>query len=226
MLLALVVAAALIEARARDLWHYISPAMIPVFTCGMVAAEIVLGGGPRAHRMRGWRWGWITLGLTGVFVAAITFLDATVSPEALNKGPKVAYYHFSQRVIWIPDLLVGIWSGTVIVWLTLPRLHHSAEPYTPPGRVAALVLRILESGPVQALGRMSYSLYLCHILSVCLVMIICRCCLATGYVQTLFMMGGGLILSVASSWVFYRVFERPSMTRETRQMFQVARNRS
>ncbi len=219
VLLALVVAAVLIEARARNWWHYITPEMIPVFTCGMVAAEIILGSGLLAHRMRGWHWGGITLGLLGVLVAVVTFLDATMSPESLGQGAKAAYYHLSQRVIWISDLLAGIWIAAVIVWLTLPRLHRAAEPNTPPDRVAALVLCLLEAGPVQWLGRISYSLYLCHILSVFLVMMVGTRYFGPGHGQTLFMMGGGLILSVASSWVFYRVFERPSMTRETRQMF-------
>ena len=217
---ALVLGALLTEGLVRGWWVYLSPSMIPVFACGMVAASIAFGDSPVQARLRGWRWGMISGGVLVVMVVVIAYLDTTVSQATLDQGHKTAYFHLSQRLKFIPDLLCAVWLGPTIIWLTLGLGNPHADTQSAPDRVVAWVRSALESRPALFLGRIGYSLYLTNILIVFGLGYIAKKKLAMNWIQSFFIIVVGTILSVLFAWIFYLVFERPSMARETRGMFR------
>ncbi len=218
--LALVLGVVLTEGVVRGLWFYMIASMVPVFAFGMVAAAIVFGKGSRVRRLRGWRWGWISGCTLVAMLVVIGYLDSTVSQTALDQGFKAAYYHLHRYLQSLLDLLFGVWRSVTIVWLTLGHLKRHTGPSSKSNQIADWVLNGLESRPARFLGQIGYSLYLNHAMIVFSMGYIACNKLPVNWIQSLFIIGGGTMASVLFASIFYLVFERPSMARETRGMFR------
>ena len=212
------------EARWRGLLTYEITWMIPVFATGMAAAAIAFGPAPLAQRMRRWHWGAITAALGLATVAVIAVLDRTVTPEQLKAvGIPVPYFCLSFRVRWMPDVLGGLCAAAFIVWLA--QRHPSVPTHLQgaPRATAAALLRRLESPRIMFLGLFAYSLYLTHGMVVIAVSRLLPAVVrgrAGHFTLTLLL---GMALSLLLAYAFYRLFERPFMTRETRRMFTLER---
>jgi peptidoglycan/LPS O-acetylase OafA/YrhL len=106
----------------------------------------------------------------------------------------------------IPDLLIGAGIGCALVFLT-DTMVRGRRP---------VALRILELRPLIELGRFSYSLYLLHAPILALFFLLTRR-LGLGRVEfQLFILGIALPATVAVSYLFFLVFERPFLNSPTR----------
>lgn len=218
MLLAAVVSAAITTAQHHGHMFYHVPWMPFVFATGMAAATVVFSDHPLARRMRTWHWGFITLGLGIVTVMTIAALNKTVSPEQMAANP-VPYYAYSFTVRWMPDVIGGICSAALIIYLSLSHPSIPTHLLSPPSRTSKLVRGFLESPRVLFLGLFGYSLYLTHALFVIMVPRIVEELVKGRTLRFILIMFGGTALSVAFAYGFYRLFERPFMTGETKKMF-------
>ncbi len=99
------------------------------------------------------------------------------------------------------DALVGAATASALLYLT-PHALRPAEQRRP------LLLRILESGPLVALGRFSYSLYLTHLPIVALCYFGLRRLELSPNAEMLSLIALGLPLSLLFSYAFFWVFER------------------
>ena len=105
------------------------------------------------------------------------------------------------RVMPYSDALVGAATASSLVYLT----KHALAP-APQAR--PLILRLLESTPLVALGRFSYSLYLTHLPIVALCYFGLQRSALSQSSQMLVLVGLSLPLSVLFAYGFYWVFER------------------
>lgn len=99
----------------------------------------------------------------------------------------------------IPDLLIGAGIGCSLVFLT-EALVRGRRPFT---------LRMLELRPLIQLGRFSYSLYLLHAPLLALFFLLARRWSLGNIEFQLFILGIALPSTVALSYLFHLVFERP-----------------
>ncbi len=99
----------------------------------------------------------------------------------------------------IPDILIGGGMGCAMVFLT----NEIAMGRRP------TVLRLLERRPLVLLGRFSYSLYLIHAPLLALFYLLARGLHLGPLAFQSFILGIALPTTVAASYLFFRVFERP-----------------
>jgi peptidoglycan/LPS O-acetylase OafA/YrhL len=99
----------------------------------------------------------------------------------------------------VPDLLIGAGIGCAMVYLT-EAFRRGRRP---------LALRVLELPALVGLGRFSYSLYLIHAPILALFYLLARGWNLGPLGFQLFVLGVGLPATVALSYVFFLVFERP-----------------
>ena len=218
VVLCVAIAAVLTELCARNLIFYQFPWLIPVFATGMVAAVLTFDSSPLCRLLRKANWGAITAGLFLLLCGVVWYLDTTVRATAGLEGVRVTYKHLPLRIRWIPDVLAGICVGSSIVWLAIA--HPSvAAASSRSGPVASRACRLLESRWLLSLGLCGYSLYLTHLQWIMLLKWLMRgFSESPGQQATLLI--GGILGSLAIAWIFHRWFERPFMTRSTREMFR------
>ena len=217
--LCVAIAAALTELCARDLVFYQFPWLIPVFASGMVAAVLAFDSTALCRSMRKANWGAITAGLVVILCIVVWRLDATVLAKDGMRWVAVPYSHLSLRVRWIPDVLAGICVASGIVWLTV---GHPSVPAASSrtGPVASRVCGILESSCLLSLGLCGYSLYLTHLQWIVLLKWTTQALALPPGPQLATLLALGIPGSLAIAWLFHRWFERPFMTRTTREMFR------
>ena len=217
--LCVAIAAALTELCARDLMFYQFPWLIPVFASGMVAAVVAFGSAPLCRSMRKANWGAITAGLVVILCIVVWRLDATVLAKDGMRWVAVPYNHLPLRVRWIPDILAGICVASGIVWLAVG--HPSvAAASSRTGPVASRVCGILESRWLLSLGLCGYSLYLTHLQWIVLLKWTTQALALPPGPRLATLLALGIPGSLAIAWLFHRWFERPFMTRTTREMFR------
>jgi peptidoglycan/LPS O-acetylase OafA/YrhL len=106
----------------------------------------------------------------------------------------------------IPDVLIGGGIGCAMVFLT----NEIAMGRRP------VVLRLLERRPLVGLGRFSYSLYLIHAPLLALFYLLARRLNLGPLAFQCFILGIALPTTVAASYLFFLVFERPFLSLRTR----------
>ena len=145
-------------------------------------------------------------------------LDASVLANDGMRWVAVPYNHLPLRIRWIPDVLAGICVASGIVWLAVG--HPSvAAASSRPGVVTSRVRGILESRWLLSLGLCGYSLYLTHLQWIIVLKWLMQGLGDFPGRRSAFILGG-LAGSLAIASIFYRWFERPFMTRSTREMFR------
>jgi peptidoglycan/LPS O-acetylase OafA/YrhL len=156
-----------------------------LFGLGMCAAGIDFSARPRERWLREHvPWRLVGLGLFTLLAFGTTVL--------------IKYWF---RFMPYSDALVGAATASALLYLT-PHALRPAEQRRP------LVLRILESGPLVALGRFSYSLYLTHLPIVALCYFGLRTLELTPNGQMLSLIVLSLPASLLVSYAFFWVFER------------------
>ena len=218
VVLCVALAAVLTELCARNLRFYQFPWLIPVFATGMVAAVLAFDSAPLCRSMRKANWGAITAGLVVILCIVVWRLDASVLAKDGMRWVAVPYNHLPLRIRWIPDVLAGICVASGIVWLAVG--HPSvAAASSRPGVVTSRVRGILESRWLLSLGLCGYSLYLTHLQWIIVLKWLMQGLGDFPGRRSAFILGG-LAGSLAIASIFYRWFERPFMTRSTREMFR------
>jgi peptidoglycan/LPS O-acetylase OafA/YrhL len=221
--LCVTLAAALTELGARDLIFYQFPWLIPVFAAGMVAAVVVFGSAPLCRSLRTANWGAITLGLVVILCIVVWRLEETVLAREGMRWVAVPYNYLPLRTRWIPDVLAGICVASGIVWLAVG--HPSIAASSRSGAVASGLCGILESRGFLSLGLCGYSLYLTHLQWVVLLKWATEALALPPGPRLVTLLALGIPGSLAIAWVFHHWFERPFMTRSTREMFRPGRER-
>jgi len=156
-----------------------------LFGLGMCAAGVGFASRPAEAWLRARvPWHFVCLGLLAAVALGVTVL-----------------IQFWFRFMPFSDALVGATTASALLYLT-PRALRPSEPRRP------LVLRILESGPLVALGRFSYSLYLTHLPIVALCYFGLRRLALSPNAEMLALTLLSLPLSLLFSYAFYWVFER------------------
>jgi len=165
-------------ARSASSWY------IGLFGLGMCAAGINFASRPAESRLRERApWGIISLGMVAAVLCGVTLL--------------IKYWF---RFMPYSDALVGAATASVLLYLT----PHALRP----AQQHPLLLRFLQSGPLVALGRFSYSLYLTHLPIVALCYFGLHRLELTPELEMLSLILLGLPLSVLFSYAFFWVFER------------------
>ena len=202
-----VLAAVITEACDRAWCFYALPSMIPTFGIGVAGASIVFSANRRCVAMRRWHWGAITFASLAIMSAAICLLDARFPLESLRGRTPVPYYAHSYRVRWIYDVMAGVTTASLIIWLAGNRGIGA--------NVAGMASRLrglLESRWLQWLGDFSYSLYLTHGIVLVSMARATRCLWPHRLAHWSFMMIGGMLLSLAWGYLFHLCFERRFMS--------------
>jgi len=155
-----------------------------LFGLGMCAAGVDFSARPAERRLRERvPWRFVSWGFWAAVGCGVTVL-----------------IRFWFRVMPYTDALVGAATATTLLYLT----PHALRPT--PRR--PLLLRILESGPLVAVGRFSYSLYLTHLPVVALCYFGLRRLGLPPNQQMLSLIVLGLPASLLFSYAFFWVFER------------------
>jgi len=165
-------------AHAASSWY------IGLFGLGMCAAGIDFAARPSEEWLRErvpWR-------LVSLAMLLAVICGTTVLIE----------YWF--RFMPFSDALVGAATASALLYLT-PHARRPAEQHP-------LLLRILESGPLVALGRFSYSLYLTHLPIVALCYFGLHRLGLSAETEMLSIILLSLPLSILFSYAFFWVFER------------------
>jgi len=165
-------------ARSASSWY------LGLFALGMCAAGIGFAARPAETRLRERvPWHLVCFALLAVVVFAATVL-------------------VKQWFRFMPysDALVGAATASVLLQLTPYALR--------PGQRQPLALRILQSGPLVALGRFSYSLYLTHLPVVALCYFALHPLDLAPNAEMLALIVLSLPLSLLFSYAFFWVFER------------------
>jgi peptidoglycan/LPS O-acetylase OafA/YrhL len=115
---------------------------------------------------------------------------------AVGGASNLAFVTINDR---IPDLLLGAGIGCALVFFT-DAMMRGRRPFT---------LRVLELRPLIGLGRFSYSLYLFHAPILALFFLLARRWGLSMLEFQLFILGIAVPATVAVSYVFFLVFERP-----------------
>jgi len=157
---------------------------IGLFGLGMCAAGTDFASRP-AER-------WLRERVPWVFVCAGLLAALACGTTVLVK------YWF--RFMPYSDALVGAAAASVLLCLTPHALRPAQRP--------PLLLRVLQSGPLVALGRFSYSLYLTHLPVVALCYFGLRRLDLSPNAEMLALIALGLPLSLLFSYAFFWVFER------------------
>jgi peptidoglycan/LPS O-acetylase OafA/YrhL len=156
-----------------------------LFGLGMCAAGIDFAARPAEQRLRERvPWPWLSLALLA----------------AVGCGVTVLIKHWFRFMAY-SDALVGAATAATLLYLT-PHALRPAEHRRP------LLLRFLESGPLVALGRFSYSLYLTHLPIVALCYFALHRLGLSPNTEMLSMIALSLPLSLPLSYAFFWVFER------------------
>jgi peptidoglycan/LPS O-acetylase OafA/YrhL len=156
-----------------------------LFGLGMCAAGIGFAGRPVERWLREQvPWGLVCLALLVAVAGGATLL--------------IKYWF---RFMPYSDALVGAATASVLLYLTPHALGSAAA--RPP-----LALRILSSGPLVALGRFSYSLYLTHLPIVALCYFALHRLGLSPNMEMLSLIVLALPASVLFSYAFFWVFER------------------
>jgi peptidoglycan/LPS O-acetylase OafA/YrhL len=154
----------------------------------------------------------LTWQLAPLFALGLVSAGVLVAPERVRRLP----WHRLALLVAAPVIALIAWRGPVwtvthYFWLDLALAPAMAMlvAAVATGRPAGLV-RLLDSGPLQSLGRCSYSLYLIHLP---VVMVVNRRLIAPFVHADLPAFGLTLLVGVpaclASAWVFAQVFELP-----------------
>jgi peptidoglycan/LPS O-acetylase OafA/YrhL len=159
-----------------------------LFALGMSAAGIGFASRPLECSLRA-RVPWGTLSL---LLLALIAVGATVLI-------KLWFRHMP-----LSDALVGATTAVSLVYLT----KHALKPASPS---RPLALRVLESAPLVAVGRFSYSLYLTHLPVVALLYFGLRRLALCANTQMLALSVLSLPASLLFSYAFFWVFERRFM---------------
>lgn len=186
----------IVLSHGRWFW-WASPWFVGLYAMGMAGAAIQFQGG---EARAAWRdavpWRLLSIGLfTLVCLLSIGFPPSTKYPYVI-----------------LIDLLVGALTVTLIASCANPPAGGSGRP--------SLARRILESHSVLALGAFSYSLYLVHFFAITYV-----CAPLSAQLSALisltspigFLMDAAVKLTIilGFAYLFYRIFERPFVTRKT-----------
>jgi peptidoglycan/LPS O-acetylase OafA/YrhL len=156
-----------------------------LFGLGMCAAGIDFAARPAEQRLRERvPWPLVSLALLA----------------AVGSGVTVLIKHWF-RFMPYSDALVGAATAATLLYLT-PHALRPAEHRRP------LLLRFLESGPMVALGRFSYSLYLTHLPIVALCYFALHRLGLSPNTEMLSLVVLSLPLSLLLSYAFFWVFER------------------
>ena len=174
-----------------------APWFLGLFALGMAAAAL----GFSAHPVHAaWRdrlpWG-----------AAAAALFAICLAEAQLRFAG-RFFHRAWRYQFTIDVLAGTATACLVIFCTRALTVRSGGARTP------AVLRLLESAPVAGLGAFSYSLYLIHasiLMSLEMIAGVFQASAASRAAMALLL---GVPLSIALSYGFYRVFERPFVRRQ------------
>jgi peptidoglycan/LPS O-acetylase OafA/YrhL len=156
-----------------------------LFALGMCAAGIGFAARPAERWLRERvPWPLVSLGMLAAVGCGVTVL--------------IKYWF---RFMPYSDALVGAATASALLYLT----PHASRPAT---ERKPLPLRILESGPLVALGRFSYSLYLTHLPIVALCYFGLHRLELTPNAEMLSMILLSLPASLLVSYAFFWVFER------------------
>lgn len=161
------------------------PHYIGLFALGVLAAHLVRSGDPELERLRRLPiWGGMAIAsLVGVFLLTALF-----------------GYHVPPRRMAILDLFMGLFACALLV-------QTSSRPGT-------RVRKLCEWRPLVVIGTFSYSLYLVHAPFLQLTWQYVLAPFDLSQEQTfLFLMTIGLAMVLAGAYGFFRVFERPFMSR-------------
>ena len=162
------------------------PHFVALFGFGMACAGWSFPRNVDARPLDSRRWGW-SAALLLIVGAASNLVFATTNER-------------------IPDLLIGTGIGCALVFLT-DGLARGRRP---------LIMRMLEQRPLVELGRFSYSLYLLHAPMLALFFVLTRRW-GLGKVETqFFILGIALPSTIAVSYLFFLVFERPFLNQPQR----------
>ncbi|HKO51869.1 MAG TPA: acyltransferase [Polyangiaceae bacterium] len=156
-----------------------------LFGLGMCAAGIGFASRPAETWLRERvPWGWVCLAMLAAVACGVTVL--------------IKYWF---RFMPYSDALVGAATASTLLYLT-PHAMRPAEQQKP------LLLRLLSSGPLVALGRFSYSLYLTHLPIVALCYFHLHRRDLSPNAEMLSLIALSLPASLLFSYAFFWVFER------------------
>lgn len=163
------------------------PHYVGLFALGVLAAYVVRSRAPELERLRRLRiWG-------GLAVAALT---GVVLLTALFG------YHVPPRRMALLDLFMGLFACALLV-------RTSSQPDAP-------LRKLCEWRPLVVIGTFSYSLYLVHAPFLQLIWQYLLGPFDLSHERTFgFLMTIGLSLVLAGAYGFFRLFERPFMTRRS-----------
>jgi peptidoglycan/LPS O-acetylase OafA/YrhL len=199
LLLVMLGSAMLHAAHVKQWLFYHLPWYAPVFMFGACAAHITFSTSGRANTLRALPWGWISLLLT---------LGAALIVGWILREVPVSYalpliYGVAPGLRWIPDLVTAIALSSLMIWLTRASLDNQYASGPARG-----LLWFLSQPWLTMIGRRSYSLYLTHgAVIICLQhWIRPRQTLWIG--DHLQILGLGLLLCAAATWLFHAGVER------------------
>jgi len=165
--------------------HSASSWYLGLFGLGMCAAGIDFANRPAERWLRERvPWRFVCLAMLGAVACGVTVL--------------IKYWF---RFMPYSDALVGAATASALLYLT----PHALRPAGPP---KPLLLRVFSSGPLVALGRFSYSLYLTHlpVVALCYFALHGRGLSPNAEMLSLILLS--LPLSLLTSYAFFWVFER------------------
>jgi peptidoglycan/LPS O-acetylase OafA/YrhL len=172
----------------------LSPWYVALFAMGMIGAHIATAPRPPAAQ----RWPW---GLIAALLAAGTL------------GLLGAAHAWSDANRYVSDPAAGLATIALIIALTLQETSRR-----PPSRLLAL----LRSRPAVWLGTMSYSLYLVHFPVMALISLNLRRAGWTAPHRLMTLLIAGTAASLAISFAFHLVFERPFLPGSPRAALRAA----
>jgi len=175
-----------------------SPWFIGLFASGMAAASLAF---PRTAAGAAWRdrlpWGTLSaMGFAAFFLEAQFGLLRRMMPTLSDWK-----FHF------LIDNVAGFAAAGLTIFCTR-RLLRPADRHRTPA-----ILRLLEARWVVGLGLISYSLYLTHAMVLVVLELAAGAAHASVAARAGVFLVLGMPLSVAFSYAFYRVFERPFVRR-------------
>jgi peptidoglycan/LPS O-acetylase OafA/YrhL len=154
----------------------------------------------KLDRVHPWYIALFAIGMLGAEILTNTKIQAKLFwiPFVVVFAGLFTYPDLAQSENWLSELLVGISTVMLVIWLAL--------------RPKTLVYRFLSTKPILGLGKMSYSLYLVHSPLLALGnLILLQYGLPLG-VHALWMFGVVLPLAITVAFVFYWLVERHFMT--------------
>lgn len=197
----------------------VSAVTLPVIARGLLA--------PHANPTEGLNW--LTPDLAPVFVAGVVTAGIVTASERIRGLP----WHWLSALAALPPLALIVTKGSV--WT----MHHSywMDLAVVPAMALllaalttghpTLLLRLLATRPIRALGDFSYSLYLIHLP---IVMVVIRKLaphvVPSGVPTFLLTLVLSVPLSLLTAWLFARYFENPfKRTRSWKAMLRTGRQK-